>query len=305
MNNISLMLNAGATDAAGRFLILDFEVPTELTFEQVSELRIDQATNRSALPGYEDSIFEAVYNSGKFNMTITRRYASRVSTAASAASAPAAQPVRASLCLSSQRTLIVSKLGPDSEAIDLVGRVARVWQRLAMSKSRGVSGVEKDIFLDVELISKLIAQCMENPLETSWIWNAVFVCKDETLDEIQAIALIDMEAVSDSRTGACRDRFSKMTISHIVTHPRNVRAEINVSETTRVEGAASAIIHHLIAHERPSSIYVESVRSAERFYKKLGFEEMDATKYPPREFGTTPMQLTAESISNTTQQPAA
>ena len=193
--------------------------------------------------------------------------------------------------LSSKRELYVSELVPNNETPKKIGTVVREWQMIAYHKKMEAdSFLSEMIFHDLARIARLIAECMQSPEETTSIWNQIFICEDVALKEIQAIALVRLFDV-------------ELKLSHIVTHPRNVRSKVNQNETMRVEGAASAIIHHLETTLPPSckKIYLESVVSARLFYQKLGFEELDPRKYSPDEVGTIPMVLTAKKIKSLNQ----
>lgn len=190
------------------------------------------------------------------------------------------------ISLQPKRELSVSKLAPNAETLEKIATVSRQWQSLAYKKWAEIdSGCSSEkIMYDLQTISKLIAECMEKPKETASIWNEVYICEDIALKEIQAIALTHNSPY-------------QLWIAHMATHPQNVRSAVNKEETTRVEGSASAIINHLM-NTLPSScreIYLESVSSAVKFYKKFGFEVLDL---PPFEWGCIPMGLSAKKIQS-------
>lgn len=192
--------------------------------------------------------------------------------------------------LSPKRELKVTELASDEETLKKIAKVARQWQDLAREKLPKCDSTWLPVMDDLRTISKLIAECMERPEETAWIWNKIIVCEDVALKEIQAIALV------------C-DVYPRMVkIAHIATHPRNVRSSVNLNdrETTRVEGAAKAIVNYLVTSPLVTGkeIYAESVWSAKPFYIKMGFEELDPKEHPTIEWGTIPMSLPAQKIQS-------
>ena len=192
----------------------------------------------------------------------------------------------------SKRELTVSEVSPNPEMLKKIGQVARYWQQLACEKKSKASGSSKEIFSDSATVSKLIAQCMERPKETTRIWNKIYICEDVALKGIQAIALVYAS-------------YFELKISHMATHPQNIRSSVNQMETTRVEGAARTLVNHLVTTvSSDQQIYLESVKSAYPFYQKFGFETLDSKEYPPDEWGTIPMRLSKEKIQSLTQQVA-
>jgi N-acetylglutamate synthase-like GNAT family acetyltransferase len=256
--------------------LIQFDTPTVLSSWDTACLRINPHTFRSGLKEYQDSIFDVGRSEKEddYSYIITRR------------KDPSLRILKEPL--SPKRELMVSEQPVEENTLQRVGKIAREWQALTWEKKIEQNAFDaRNSFRDLGRISRLIAECMESPEKTQslGLWNKIYLCEDVALKEIQAIALT-------YDTEKCRK------LSQIVTHPRNVRSSVNALESTRVEGAASAIIHHLAKTLPPLSegIYLEALESAKSFYLKLGFEQLDSQKYPPSEWLTQSMMLTAEKI---------
>ncbi len=186
-----------------------------------------------------------------------------------------------------KRELKISELSINNENLYKISNVAREWQCISSQNRLKCESASYQKFEDSRRISMLTAECMEQPNETAQIWNRILICKDAAQDEIQAIALV-----------FAQQNQPQLKIAHLVTHPRNIRSNINKNEWTRVEGAGRAIIDYLAAIiSNDQEIYVESVESAKLFYIKQGFEELDSQEQRPFEFGTTRMRLTKQKFT--------
>ena len=161
-----------------------------------------------------------------------------------------------------------------------VAQIARDWQQLSWTKNLSCRDGASEQFQDAATVSKLIAQCMEHPDQTKWIWDRVFVCSAVPSSRMQGLLLT-------------KESWGELKIAHIVTHPGNIRSAVNAEDYTRVEGAGTALIAHVAKEsleKKISKIYLESVPSANGFYTKLGFEE--EVGMPSFEPGCIPMHLT-------------
>lgn len=178
-------------------------------------------------------------------------------------------PVDSHINLSPKRALKVSEstmYDYDVNVIKMVALVAREWEKIAEEKMKAAyaSGVSGEIFSSLKETAQSMAECMEKQDRRIVIWDSIFICEDLTLNQIQAIALTNVDGG--------RERFE---ISSIITHPQNVRSTVNQEETTRVEGAATAIFKYIVASEREllSRIHIKTTTlSAIPFFRKLGFE---------------------------------
>ena len=93
-----------------------------------------------------------------------------------------------------------------------------------------------------------------------------------------------------------QDKYLK--ISHLVTHPHNIRSPVNEHDFSRVRGTGAFLVKEVakkcFAHQL-KGIYAEVTASSKSFYEKLGFEEI------PREEviimdGDYPMVLQGEQM---------
>jgi len=245
--------------SAENHLKLDFDQPAYLSCNQIIHtLKISTRDMLSELPEFSDSIFSVGRTPNDSGLYEVIR-----------------QKINA---LPSKRELTVSQIFPTNETLVKIANVAKNWMNIAIEKQNEAD--DWVLFSDSSIILNGIKYNLENPAETAKKWDKIYICEDIALKEIQAIAL----------TYSSPD---KLKISHIATHPKNIRCRINRKETTRVEGAASTLIKFL-ANTLPigcKEIYLESVDSAKSFYKKLGFEELDRKLFPPEELGCFPMSL--------------
>lgn len=110
----------------------------------------------------------------------------------------------------------------------------------------------------------------------------ILICQDNHR-RIQAIALIN-----DSQE-------KEIILEQLCTNPDNIRCSINETITTRVKGAASAIIQYLsvMALEKKKSISADALQSSLPFYKKLKFDVVDLTQ---QDSCIVPIRLTLEKI---------
>ncbi len=198
-------------------------------------------------------------------------------TASSGSGSPPAIPASLSavssskIILPSKRELRVSKLIPNTETFIEIREIMKKWRIICWNRR------DQDRFF-----FHMISQCYimwhqigdaagTGKIDKEYHFNNIYVCKDAALGEIQAVAFVD----EDPR---------QWEVTYIVTHPYNVRSPVNKEITTRVEGAASAIIEHLaiILPRSCKGIYVESTNLAKPFYVKCGFDELDLKEYPLR-----------------------
>ncbi|MDB6081111.1 MAG: hypothetical protein JWO53_383, partial [Chlamydiia bacterium] len=177
-------------------------------------------------------------------------------------------------------------------------KLARGWQKEAAEKHKEalVNDPGKAAHFEKgSLISRLIAECLEQPLQCSEIFDRLLVVKDDE-QRIQAIALTKKEGPLFSNPEYVRDY---LKLAHIVTHPHNIRSSINGYEYERVEKAATTLIHHLALEclkINKDGIYAEVVAIAKPFYKKLGFKKIRKNAVIMTEPMETPMVLTKEKI---------
>lgn len=184
-----------------------------------------------------------------------------------------------------KRAVKVEQLPLGDPTYEKVRKIAREWQKRASQKNNNPD--YDPILSDSYTINKLIAQCVELPKECAWIYDEVFLCRDEALGLPQAIALTKKES-RNLENG----RFVK--IAHIATNPNNIRSKVNESELTRIEGASTAIINHLAQRclkEGADGIYLEATATARPFYEKMGFKALDPKTVKLDEDGTWPMVL--------------
>lgn len=195
-----------------------------------------------------------------------------------------------------KRWLKVEELPLDEKNSLIGGQAAKKWKKLAKNKMQLTDDpLEKKIFEDSNSINKLIKQCLFKFKESSWL-ERLFVCRDVSLNKLQAIALTKDHHV---RTRSGEDLGKHLMITRIATHPNNIRSKVNEKKYKRVEGAAAAIIFYLAQlclKENLKGIYLESVDSAITFYKRLGFSRSKGREINALEFGTQPMILSLEKI---------
>jgi len=120
-------------------------------------------------------------------------------------------------------------------------------------------------------------------------YNQILICSDVACREIQAAVLVNEKKLPTGQT--C------IEIVNLVSNPNNVRTQQNTSESRRVEGAARALLDHVVAHSplECKKIFLESEPSAVEFYQKYGFHLKDEDAKPPYP-QVMDMTLTAEQI---------
>ncbi len=170
-------------------------------------------------------------------------------------------PITPKIGLSPKRALTVSKLPCNYETYVKVAATARQWQQIIGEKLAGVPKPHPEIFCNLLEVAKSIQTFIGRAYDGLY-GGSIYVCEDVALKEIQTIAFVHNDIFR-----------SALNIDFIATHPRNVRSSLNETETTRVEGAGSALIQHLATELRDSGmgITLESYPSAIPFYEKLGF----------------------------------
>jgi hypothetical protein len=123
-----------------------------------------------------------------------------------------------------------------------LGKTAREWQTKVSKKQDKFrdkfplgqrSEQEDDLLLDSNIICKLIAQCMENPEETSSLYKKVRICQDIALHAIQGIML---EGIENLQTVSGQSLGIYIKVAHLATHPDNLRTSINAGSILKSKG---------------------------------------------------------------------
>ncbi len=202
-------------------------------------------------------------------------------------------PVAPKIRLSPKRALTVSKLPCNPETYEKIRATFCQWKQTIQEKFAGAP--LPDIFNDLSEMSVCLEVLIEESIRThQYDWDSIYVCEDVALQTIQAIALVrDYTTYPEG-----------LEIDYIATHPHNIRSPLNETETTRVEGAGSALIKHIAIQLRDSGreILLVALPSSIPFYEKLGFEHV------PKQLGssckTSAMFLSAHKIQLMTQKAA-
>lgn len=177
--------------------------------------------------------------------------------------------------LSPTRELEVLQLEPNEKALKQIVTISREWKSIANSKYEEAVGPSKEIFKDL-VVNAISLRLKSQPYAISEEqWNTILLCRDVALQQIQAIALVNL--AKDSAV-----------LVLLLTHPQNVRSLVNVNETTRVEGAGTALVKYLEALPEIEQISTEALVSSIPFYKKLGFKLIDLEH---ENAGVMPMEL--------------
>jgi hypothetical protein len=176
-----------------------------------------------------------------------------------------------------------------------IKKIAKIWRSSALKKYKQCHGGELPKFKTTEEERALNTTAPSAPLrqccsltqlidealsgkEVEETWDTVLVCRDQD-QKVQAIALIDKK---------------KNELAYLVTHPDNIRHEINENITTRVEGTGIAIILYLAkeALQINKPIRLIATQGVFPFYQKLHFAPYPRETYPNH----YPMELTVEKI---------
>ena len=165
-----------------------------------------------------------------------------------------------------------------------IARVTTAWTIVALRKCGLCNESEKEIFSDSRRINRLIA----NKVLSRECFDTIYEVFDSA-KRTQAVALTKVHDLKKS-TGESLGRYMK--IVYLTTNPVNIRAQCNENEPARVQGAGRCIIERLAKECKAQGlkgIYVESRRSALKFYGKMHFRERYSTCIHMQEPGTRPM----------------
>lgn len=197
--------------------------------------------------------------------------------------------------------LKVEKLSVNEKNCPDTISIAQLWQDICVAKIAVLNSEfknnplkEKPLFDDSEHIINLIKTYLKASKKN---FDEIYICRDRKFNLPQAIALVKTENLY-SQDAKDLGKYSKVAL--LATNPINIRSVVNLKETMKVEGAASAIITYLgenCLKTQRKGVYLEAIDSAKSFYEKYGFEPLNCEEITMTEKGLQPMQLTAEKIN--------
>lgn len=259
------------------YSLVSFNTPTIVDTSSIVALKISGHTLRSDLPEYQDSQFIVSYLKEN-TYEVTRLFAPNEATE------------QALTPLNPARALYVEDMTNENHYPEII-KIVRSWIEIVhdprSSSLMLTENDQKEWFTEAVNISRLVAQCLENPFVTQCtyeIWDRIYLCKDEKTDKVQSIAL-----TKDKPGGSIH-------LAHIVSSPQNIKHQNSHVFPQRVIGAGTALIHHLFqrAIKEEKEITLEATRHSKLYYtKKFGFEKDNRDCF---EEGCIPMKLTVDKI---------
>ena len=163
--------------------------------------------------------------------------------------------------------LITSEL--PIEGRQAVIKTMSAWKQFAKDKAAQLP--KPNIFHDSKDLCKWISEDLKKDPEGKTV--RVFVCTDPIFNELQAISLV---------TDYSNENKPYFYLEFLATHPKNIPSPLNQDEPYPIAGAASSLISHLKnvgIQENRKKIKLYSLRSAEGFYKKLGFKTKNSEDF--------------------------
>jgi hypothetical protein len=139
-----------------------------------------------------------------------------------------------------------------------------VWSQIA--KENQIISQDRGLFSDSRFVCDRIASIV-NSFYFKSESHRFFVCKDNELDEIQAIAVVDNNPIYQYAPN--------VNLEFMVTHPKNIRSNINKNNPNRVEGSGKTLIQKIAdvyRQEDKRRITLFSLDSSLHFYFKIGFK---------------------------------
>lgn len=278
--------------------------PISLDHSDIKLLRIRKVDGQSDVPDLAGLIFHTEYTGEAWQVSVVGGNIDRESkcdkwisflalTSLGLITSPLTVPcavlgmaLKTSVYACSRRSLFcVRQIG--LEDFPKMALMARSWQAIAHEKKHtreGEAGLESSIFDDCSTISKLIAQCFENPESClKSLFEEAYVCQDNFGME-QGLMLT-------------RNDLDQVKIVHLVTHPRNVRSSLNAGELEKVTGVGTMLVKYAanrcLELGKPY-LYLEGTHSAKPFYERLGFEEIHGWLI---EDGDYAMEVSAQKIN--------
>ena len=173
----------------------------------------------------------------------------------------------------------IQEFSGDDRTCYLLSDTLSTWKSIAdesMKETQNPS--EKELFED----SRDMADSLAEHLTELDGKKTVITCID-TYGNLQSIAII-------------KNQENEITINTFATHPHNIRSDLNLEKPNRVQGAGTALIHHLFQKcliEEKDSIGLFSLPNACEFYRKMHFIQ----GLPSKNSEFIPMHISASEIS--------
>ncbi len=187
--------------------------------------------------------------------------------------------------------LIVKKIPLTKEHRTIFAKVALCWHETAEKKFYETPDPkQREVFWDSRHITRLVAKSLQSR-RYKRRFSSMYVSFDEKTKTIHSIVLTKKHTLKTC-VGTILGNYLKVVL--IATNPINIRACCNNDEPNRVQGAASCLVRHLrqcSVQMKLDGLYLESIKSAIRFYKKMHFFLYEPTTIQMAQKRTYPMIL--------------